>query len=174
MYEVLLNNLLEKYTGMWCLLCCSPEPKAPRTSDIQTGCKVFGNRRITTCFTLISTFCLRGFNWLRMLNMQVPSSHVITSLCWYSSVNEGWKVFIYGRNECLQFWAFLNYNLYLFLSVIDLQNFVKSKIIFLSNIYNVIHIKRISFIPIDVSAWVLKIYPSKKRRYSTRHTFDAA
>ena len=29
------------------------------------------------------------------VNTQVPSSHVITSLCWYSSVSEAWKVCVY-------------------------------------------------------------------------------
>ena len=31
----------------------------------------------------------------KCLNTQVPSSHVITSLCGYSSVSEAWKVCVY-------------------------------------------------------------------------------
>ena len=46
--------------------------------------------------------------------------------------------------------------------IFDLQN---HRHIYLSNIYNVIHIWDASIVPTDVSAWVLKIPPLQKSRH---------
>ena len=53
-----------------------------------------------------------------------------------------------------------------FLGVIDLQN-ERNKIY--SNIYNVIPLKGVSFVPSNVSAWAQKIPPSQKSRYLDRN-----